>query len=146
MSKVNLGRRKFLGFAGGGIGVAALAGITSWKFSDEKSIVVSILKNKLGRLDIDEKSFEDFSVAYIEFRRKYKKQLRVLGVVSPIYTVVTPYEFLPMGHPLKKLENNVVSNFLLSTDFFQNNADTARKVNYLGFHNPYKAPCRNFFG
>jgi hypothetical protein len=50
-----------------------------------------------------------------------------------------------MGHPLRRLEDNIVTEYLLSTDFFFHDADESREVRYLSFYEPRLAPCRNPF-
>jgi len=144
MSLNKLSRRSFL-FGMSAIGVAALAGVVSWRTSKETDIVVAILNNRLGKLNIKDGAFEKYSIDYIDYRVNYKKQLKLLGTFSGIFSIITPYSLVPIGHPLRRLEDNIVSNFLLSSDFFQNGSDYKKQVNYLGFYSPYKAPCRNFF-
>jgi len=124
---------------------AALAAFVSWKNSKETDILVAILKNRLGTLNVEAGAFEEFSIEAIQQRRSDKNELKLFGTFSAIYSLVAPYSILPMDHPLRRLENSTVSNFLLSTDFFQNKADTTRKVKYLGFYDPYERPCTNFF-
>jgi hypothetical protein len=128
----------------------AIAGATgsllySWKTTVETDVIVAILKRRLGLLNVDHQHFYTFSEELLTRRRKYRKKLKYLSVFSGVLSIVTPYELLSMGHPLRRLENYTVSNFLLSTDFFQNGEDQEREIQYFGFYDPYKRPCANFF-
>lgn len=44
-----------------------------------------------------------------------------------------------------KLVNDMVQDYLLSTDFFRNRMDEQKPLKYLGLYNPYKTPCANPF-
>lgn len=141
-----ISRRKFLISS---IAAATLLGPAgfwlTWKKTKETDIIEAILKRRLGMLNIDRETFKIFSNEMIKHRQSYAKQLKVLGMFSGLLSVVTPYNILPMSHPIRRLENYTVSNFLLATDFFQNGADISREIKYLGFYDPYKRPCANFF-
>ena len=144
MTKPLITRRRLL--ITGALGIGAFsAGYVSWINTKETDIIIAILKRRLGRLRVEDGVFEEYSKHVVENRKSFEKQLKILGVVSGIASIITPYSLLPMGHPLRRLENYTVSNFLLSTDFFQNGADENKPLNYLGFYDPYKRPCANFF-
>jgi hypothetical protein len=44
-----------------------------------------------------------------------------------------------------KYRNEITGRLLFSTDLFQSKYNEGQAVTYLGFHNPYKAPCSNPF-
>jgi hypothetical protein len=44
-----------------------------------------------------------------------------------------------------RYRNEITGRFLMSTDLFNQNYRQGMSVSYLGFHNPYKAPCSNPF-
>lgn len=145
MNKQFYRRRNFLkALMVGGLALTA-AGTILWRTNQETNIIVAILENKLGKLKISDDAFLLFANEYVIEKEQFKKQFTYLSLLSNIFTVMTPYALLPMNHPLKRMEDNIVSNFLLSTDFFQNGADINKKVNYLGFYDPYKRPCATFF-
>lgn len=140
-------RRKLLIFSGLGLfatGCSAL--FVSWRTAKETDIVVALLRNRLRPLKIEPEIFHQFSLDYIETRREYAGRLQVLGTVAELFSLITPYHMLPMGHAWRRMENNIVSTFLLSTDFFQNGAQIDVPVRYLGFYDPYRRPCVQFFG
>lgn len=141
-----LTRRKLLVFSGLGFVAAGSALFVSWRTAKETDIVVALLRNRLRPLKIEPQIFEQFSAEYIETRKEYASRLRLLGTFAELFSLVTPYQILPMGHSWRRMENNIVSAFLLSTDFFQNGARTDLSVHYLGFYDPYRRPCVQFFG
>ncbi|MEM1025619.1 MAG: hypothetical protein AAGD10_20850 [Myxococcota bacterium] len=102
--------------------------------------VLAILYRRLGYLRVESGSFEAFAGAYVAERPEVKSQLAVLGVASPLLRIWSPYEYLSLDHPLRRLEDNVVSHYLLRTDFFQHGAREDRVIAYLGNE---RAPCAN---
>jgi hypothetical protein len=138
-------RRKFLIVNGSVAGAAGLGLAASYALSSEESVIVAILRRRLGPLQVEAADLESFSRSYVKFRAGYRRQLRLLGSVAALLRLVTPYPFLNMGSPFRRLEDNVVSNFLLSTDFFEHGADVARPLRYVGMFDPYVQPCRRLF-
>jgi hypothetical protein len=49
------------------------------------------------------------------------------------------------GDERRKLERQLVSDFLLSSDFFSNGADEGRPVRHLALYDPRRVGCRNPF-
>jgi len=141
-----MGRRGFLASLAGGLALAFAGAYSLWwsGFGDPRSVVVAILLRRLGFLRIDEEVFREFAGDYLRTRSEYEGRLSLLSIAALPLTRVTPYRLLPMGHPLRRLEDNVVTRFLMSTDFFQHGADEARPISYVGFYDPLRTPCRNF--
>ncbi len=129
-------------------GVTAFVGLRyayKWRYGDPEEVIVAILKRRVAYLRVDTKSFEPFAKAYVVARRQYRERLKHLSVAAGPLQYFTPYSWLRPGHPMRRLENNVVSMFLLSTDFFHNGADEGRVVSYVAFYDPMVAVCRNPF-
>jgi len=142
-----LSRRAFLGRTIGAVAVltAAPYAFYHWRWGKPTSIVIAILKRRVGYLENEEGSFERFAEEYIVYKDEYREQLGKLSAIAFPFTYVTLYRWLPMGHPIRRLEDNVVTKYLLSTDFFLKGADESRTVKYLSFYEPHLAPCRNPF-
>jgi hypothetical protein len=117
----------------------------SYAFSGAEDAVLAVLHRRLGPLKIAAADLVAFSQDYLKSRAGYASQLRWLGSVALVYRHVTPYDALPMGAGLRRLEDNIVSSFLLSTDFFEHGADVSRPLHYAGLHDPYRRPCRRIF-
>lgn len=135
-----ISRRKVL--LGGGM---LATGYLAWRWvrRGPEDVVVAILERQVGHLDVDRSSFTVFAGDYLESRREYERKLRVLSVGADVLRYFSPYRWLGMHHPLRRLEDTTVGLYLLSTDFFQNGADEERPIRYLGFYDPYRALCRN---
>ena len=143
---MRLRRRRFLVLgAGSAIAIATGYGVMRWYRGDPKSVIVAILERRVGYLQVDRASFDRFAVDYLESRKGYERELAVMALFSLPYRYVTPYPMLKQGHSLRRLESNVVSRYLLSTDFFEHGADESRHVTYVEFHDPYSIACRNPF-
>jgi hypothetical protein len=138
---IQLSRRKLLAL--GSSSLLALWAAYEWNFGDPADVVVAILKRRVGHLRVDHESFRTFAKDYLVFRSTYEKDLRRLSVASLPLRFMSPYAWLEQGHPLRRLEDNVVSKYLLSTDFFQNGGNDRTLVKYLSFYDPYRAVCRN---
>lgn len=143
---MTIARRRFLGFGAGLVaGTAALYTAYKWRWGEPTEVIVAILSRRLGDLRVETASFHRFAAEYVEFRKDYRRQLSILSIVSLPLQYVTPYAWVEQGGAVRRLEDNVVSLYLLSTDFFQNGADSNRPVSYLSFYDPYTAVCRNPF-
>jgi hypothetical protein len=142
-----LSRRAFVASLVGGMAVlvAAPYAFYQWRYGEPTKIIVAILRRRVGYLKHETGSFERFAREYIDFKAEHAAQLARLSVIALPYTYATLYRWLPMGHPLRRLEDNVVTQYLLSTDFFFHDADESREVRYLSFYEPHLAPCRNPF-
>lgn len=142
-----LSRRAFLTGAVAGLIVVAAVPYAWYHLRHGKAtrIVLAVLKRRLGYLKVEPGSFERFAAEYVEYKQSHAKQLARLSAVAFPLTYVTLYRWLPMGHPLRRLEDNVVTKYLLSTDFFFHGADESRELKYLSFYDPAAAACRNPF-
>lgn len=128
--------------------VAGLFGarlLYEWYWGDPTDAIEAILKRRVGHLRVEAKAFSRFSAEYLKARAEHEEGLRRLSTAALGLQFFTPYSWLRIRHPLRRLENNVVSMFLLSTDFFQNGADERRLVTYVAFYDPLAAVCRNPF-
>lgn len=141
---MKLTRRKLLAF-GGGLGVTALYGAAKWRWGNPADVIVSILKRRVGFLSVDRESFHVFAKSYLAFREEYLQQLRHLSAFSMPLGYFSPYGWVKQGHAFRRLEDNVVSEYLLSTDFFHHGADERRPIQYVTFYDPMRSPCRNPF-
>ena len=141
-----MSRRTFLALAI--LGLAVVAVPWAWfkhRRGDATDLVVAILKRRVGYLKTPPGSFEEFAKAYVEEKKDHRQTLRSLSVLALPLTYFTVYPMLPMGHGLRRLENTVVSIYLLSTDFFQHGADETRELHYVAYFNPERVACRHPF-
>jgi len=141
---MNLSRRKFLvlGLAAGAVPLYAMY---AWRWGDPTDIIVAILKRRVGYLRVEPSTLYDFAKSYISSRKEYDRKLATLSAISLPLQFLSPYRWLAQGNALRRLEDNVVSGYLLSTDFFANGANEQRAVSYISFYDPYTRPCGNPF-
>jgi hypothetical protein len=135
-------RRTFVAL-GATTGLLGLYARFKWRFGDATEVVVAILKRRVGYLRVESESFHVFAKDYVVFRKEYEQDLKKLSVASLPLRFMSPYAWLDQGHAFRRLEDNVVSKFLLSTDFFQNGGNDRTLVKYLSFYDPQRAVCRN---
>ena len=65
------------------------------------------------------------------------------GTVSPAYVWFDVFSLSEdIGTQFRLVEDRVMTNFLMSTDFFLNGADLGKPVRYLALYDPLKHPCR----
>ena len=139
----NFCRRLFLKASAVTLLVGGGYGLLKWFTAEPTDIIIAILKRRVGYLDIEFEAFKFFAGDYVKWKATEARKLKMLSVVSFPAQHISPYELLPQGNPVRRLENNVVSQFLLSTDFFQNGASDNRKIRYQGFYNPLVTICAN---
>ena len=134
-------RRQFLNAALGGLSVAS--GWRYWR-SNEADAVLLVLRKRLDYLQIDPQGARAFAADLVAQRLLSPTRLKLIAAVAPLYMRLGLNGHDALQETIHHGEERVVSNFLLSSDFFINGADTTRSVRYLGFYDPLKA-CANPF-
>lgn len=125
-------RRKFLTIAGIGALVTAIASgrFLSMPFEDSAA---SIVRKQLDYLKLDEEGLNRFAKEYsIAKDRKYKLTLK-------------GYNLLGIDASQSGKIHQMVTTYLLSTDFFANGMDESRTIKYLAMYDPYLRPCAHPF-
>lgn len=145
---VKVSRRKFL-FAS--VSATVSLYVSGWWFfkvrkSDATDIIIQVLKNNLSYLKLNDEDLVTFAESLQQnIPGSIRQQISWAGIMRPIYSHVDIFRLNPLTRStFPEFEEFVVSKFLLSTDFFINNADEKREISYLGFY-PYERPCSNPF-
>ena len=131
--------------------VGAAAVITWWRRSlggdRERETARAILRKKLGYLELDEGDVERFLDDFLSDQNPHplRSRLRRLHSGLPLYEYTDILAATSLAGRVEALEEWLVTSFLLSSDFFGNNADTTRVVHYVAFYDPYRLPCTNPF-
>lgn len=141
---MGLSRRKFLAL-GLAAGVAPLYALYAWRWGDPTEAIVAILKRRVGYLRVEPGTFYDFAKDYVSTKIEYERKLATLSAAALPLRFYSPYRWLAQGHAFRRLEDSVVSDYLLSTDFFYYDADEQRAISYISFYDPYARPCGNPF-
>lgn len=126
-------RRSFLKKVGLGASIAAIPGFL-YTTTSLKDAVTGIITNELGYLKLDKAGVDRFADDYLK----------------TVYSQSTPlklktYYFLGRKAEQSWLINDVVSRYLLSSDYFLNKMDEGKIVKYTTLYNPYLNPCSNPF-
>ena len=134
----------------GGLGVAGAVGIGTWGFGrmGAQSEIVAVLHRRLGFLNLDQDGLRRFAKdqvsALLNKRMPTWNRLRYhfLSAVAPSFKRY--YRSTDKRSRIARAEDSLVSTYLLSSDFFQNDADESRIVRYIAFYDPMRA-CGNPF-
>jgi hypothetical protein len=134
-----LTRRKLLGISVGGL----LSLFSFYAYENQyKNLIVEIIEDRLGYLNLSEIDLFEFADAFAEDRGTYGLRGHLLALAYPIEHASS------LGLELEdqeEFEYKVLSRFLLSTDFFAHGTDDSRAVHYVAYSNPYRRPCSNPF-
>jgi hypothetical protein len=134
----------------GGLGVVGVAGLGAWGIGHVtlKAEIVSILRRRLGFLKLDEKGLHAFAKDQTDaaFHKKIptwnRLRYHLLAAAAPSYKRF--FRSTDARSRIARLEDNLVSTYLLSSDFFLNGADESRTVNYVAYYDAL-LPCQNPF-
>lgn len=124
-------RRKFLTLAGAGSAAAILSfAFVRYSFED---VAARLIKKELSFLTLD----PDGVASFVSDFSKNKN--------TPYRLIVKGYSILGVRSSQSGKINQLVSTYLLSTDFFANGMDEQRTVRYAGLYDPYTRPCAHPF-
>ena len=105
----------------------------------------NVIRVATRNLNIDQKVID----AFIESANKEKYWQNFSRMKKEFFRTASLLEngvgFVPYSGKYLQYKNQIVGQFLLSTDFFINKMDSRKKIQYVSFYNPYKMPCANPF-
>ena len=109
--------------------------------------IASILRRRLSFLTLDQDGVRAFSkdqaTAILAKKIPTWNRLRYhFGAVGPSFNRF--YRSTDRRSRVARLEDTLVSTFLLSSDFFLNGGDESRMVKYIVYYDPIR-PCQNPF-
>lgn len=125
-------RRKFITITS----LATLAAaFTSLKFiaTPFEDAAFNLIKGELDFLRLEDEGVRKFVK---DFSRSKDKLYRI---------TMKGYSFLGIRSSQSGKVNQLVSGYLLSSDFFANQMDENRAIKYVGLYNPYLQPCAHPF-
>lgn len=125
-------RRTFIGLAGAGGAIAALVSLRLFTTTFERAAREIILSD-LNFLKLDDKGVRDFVAAYAKEKSSNYKW------------AVKGYQLLGIGSSHSGKIHQMVTSYLLSTDFFRRGMDESKVVKYVGLYDPYTRPCLHPF-
>ena len=124
-------RRTFLTIAGAG-GAAAILSFGFARSSFEEA-AAGVIYKELSFLKLDPEGVTKF---VSDFSKNKDTSYRL---------IVKGYALLGINSSRSGKMNQLVSSYLLSTDFFSNGMDERSTVRYVGLYNPYTRPCAHPF-
>lgn len=126
--------------------VAAALGGLGWRYEDGKdeSAIVKVLYKQLHYLKLDAAGVRRFAYDLAAHKVVSSQRLDVIDAAGVLYTHSSLSPDSKLGKAIRWGEDRVVTQYLISSDFFINGADKSRTVNYLGYYNPLVA-CNNPF-
>lgn len=118
--------------AGVGSALTALASVKFLTTSFEDSAEM-VIKKELDFLILDTGGVKEFAKQYSHTKDKaYKLAIRA-------------YALIGIKASQSGKVHQLVSNYLLSTDFFIHQRDEFRKIEFVALYNPYTRPCAHPF-
>ena len=130
-------------------GLSATLGGGWWAFSstreDPLKIIAGILKKNLPYLKLEERGVTSFSIDFYRNRPIPIDYLAKWGWIGSLNTIFEIFDDSLLKKNQKLFEENIVQQYLMSSDFFFHDADESRIINYLGYFDPYNKTCTNPF-
>lgn len=137
-----ISRRQLL--LGGVCGLFGLAALRLGLVTPEAA-VVTIIRRQLAYLILSDADIENFARDMTAAGKTSRNKLRLIAALAPLYRL------LPVGGggpaSVRYGEERIVTEFLLSSDFFATGGDVSRPVCYLGLYDPWQPgyACRQPF-
>jgi hypothetical protein len=130
-----------------GAAVIVAGGALRIALSDKESAVAKILHKRLPYLSLDSAGVAQFAKDAVAHDVIAGTKLRFLDGIGPLYTRFDRSPGKKQNGDIRRGEERLVGEYLLSSDFFRNGADETRVVRYLGFYDGSKdiSACSNPF-
>ena len=127
-------------------GLAGVCGLVGWRYasSTDDDAIVKVVHKKLDYLKLDEAGVRQFARDLATAKIISSPRLRIIDAAGPLYTRSALVGNNKFDNAIRHGEDRVVTQYLLSSDFFSNGADERRTVRYLHYYDPMIA-CGNPF-
>jgi hypothetical protein len=127
-------------------GLGALCGVVGWRFiqSSDESAITKVLHKRLDYLRLDEAGVRRFARDLMANQFLSSGRLRVIDAAGPLYTRLALNAHNRLDDGIRHGEDRLVTQYLISSDFFANGADESRIVHYVGYFDP-TAGCNSPF-
>jgi hypothetical protein len=129
--------------------VVGTAGLGAWRYlyGTDESAIIAVLRKRLHYLQLDEQGLLAYAKDLVAAGIVSSGKLRLLDAARPVYTHLVPTRLSALTRELNHGEERIVSQYLLSSDFFQNGNDEKRLVRYRQYYDPIGqiGPCSNPF-
>jgi hypothetical protein len=119
-------------------GLGALCGIVGWRFlqSSDESAVIKVLHKRLNYLRLDDAGVRRFARDLMANRFLSSARLRTIDAAGLLYTGLALNAHNKLDDGIRHGEDRLVTQYLISSDFFANGADETSIVHYVGYFDP----------
>jgi hypothetical protein len=127
-------------------GLAGVCGLVGWRYasSSDDGAIIKVVYKKLGYLKLDDAGVRQFARDLVKVKLISSARLRIIDAAGPLYTRPALISDNKIDNAIRHGEDRVVTQYLLSSDFFHNGADEQRTVRYIRYYDPLIA-CGNPF-
>lgn len=127
-------------------GLGAACGLLGLRIalSRDESAIVKVVYKRLPYLRLDHDGVRQFARDIKGQHMVSSLRLHLLDTAGSLYTGSAMAAHNSFNDALHHGEDRIVSQYLISSDFFRYGADEARTVQYLGYYDPM-VPCNNPF-
>jgi hypothetical protein len=134
-------RRNFLFAAAAGVGA-----LLAWRAggASDRAAIAKVIHKRLHYLRLEESGVQRFAADMSSRQVVSSLRLRVIDAAGEFYTRLSPSPGSRLDNAIRHGEERIVTQYLISSDFFTHGADKNRVVNYLGYYDPLVA-CNNPF-
>jgi hypothetical protein len=139
-----ISRRIALRYLCSTLALAVSAPVIRYATASSKASIVAVLHKCLGYLKLDEAGVQRFADDLIERDLISAERLHIIGAAGPLYSHLSMTTHNMVYDGIRHGEERIITNYLLSTDFFSAGQDETRLIRYLGFYDPVLA-CGNPF-
>ncbi len=113
---------------------------------DASDFIIATLRRRLAYLRLEEEGLVQFARDFQEgLSARRRRRAAWAGMLGLAQVHANLLSLLPGTSGLRQFENEIVTAFLLASDFFFNGADESRPLRYIGLLDPYRRPCANPF-
>jgi hypothetical protein len=127
-------------------GLAGVCGLVGWRYarSTDEAAIVKVVYKRLPYLQLDDAGVRRFASDLAAAHTISSFRLRVTDAAGAFYTRPSLSADNRFDNAIRHGEDRVVTQYLLSSDFFRNGADEQRTVRYVHYYDPLIA-CANPF-
>ena len=112
--------------------------------SKQEAMVRAVLRSRIGFLWLDSDGIQRFAEEFRDqFSPNERWKLTLLAVAFPAYPFWLGHSTPFIGERLARFEAQVVTAFLLGSDFFREERDEIRTIRFVGHYDPYSLICGN---
>lgn len=128
-----MNRRNFILLSSIGVGMVAIPPSLYFLSPKTKEYAINLIKAELSYLKLEPVGLNNYIDDYFKNTSN--------DIMSNIRWKI--FYYLNFDSNKSNIINDLLKNYLLSSDFFLNQMDVSKTVNYLGMFNPYTSPIPN---